>query len=58
MKMIREYHIEYYWETEALKRKKKAEFKDKVLEKIIVGAYIALQVVIVWEIFRQLFEII
>jgi hypothetical protein len=42
MKRIREYHIESYWAEEALRREKRAEFKEKVLEKVILGAVLAL----------------
>ena len=58
MKRIREYHIESYWATEAAKREKRAEFKDKLLERIIIGAFIALECVLTWEFMRQLFEVI
>jgi hypothetical protein len=58
MKRVQEYHIEHYWQTQALKRKKKAEFKEHILDKIIIGAFIALEMVIMWEMLRQLFEII
>lgn len=58
MKRLQEYHIESYWQTQAFKRKKRAEFKEKVLNKIIVGAFIALEMVIIWEFLRQAFEVI
>jgi hypothetical protein len=58
MKRIREYHIESYWAAEAVKREKRAEFKDKLLERIIIGAFIALECVLAWEFMRQLFEVI
>lgn len=56
MKRIREYHIEHYWQTEAVRRKKMAEFKEKILERIIVGAFILLECAITYEIFRQFFN--
>jgi hypothetical protein len=58
MKRIREYHREHYWETEAARRKKMAEFKEKFLERIIVGAFIALEVFLTYEFLRLLFEVI
>jgi hypothetical protein len=58
MKKIREYHIESYWAAEAVRRKKMAEFKEKFLERIIVGAFIALEVFLTYEFMRLLFEVI
>ena len=58
MKKVQTYHIEHYWQTEAVKRQKRAELKEKLFDKIIVGAFIALGMVITWEFCRQLFEII
>ena len=58
MKNIREYHIEAYWQAEALKRKRMAEFKEKIGEKIVVCLFIALEIVITYEFLRQLFELV
>jgi hypothetical protein len=58
MKKIREYHIESYWAEEALRREKRAEFKEKVLEKIILGAAFALFFAVSYGLIAQLFEVI
>ena len=58
MKTLRRYHIESYWAEEALKREKKAEFKEKVLGKIIIGAFILLECAITYEFLRQVFEVL
>jgi hypothetical protein len=58
MKRIREYHIESYWAEEALRREKRAEFKEKLLERVVIGAFIAFECALVWEFMRQLFEVI
>lgn len=58
MKRIREYHIESYWAEEALKREKRAEFKEKILEKVILGAFILLECAITYEILKQFFNYI
>lgn len=58
MKRIREYHIESYWAAEAAKRRKRAEFKENVGDKIIIGVLIILEAVITFEFLRQIFEII
>lgn len=58
MKRIREYHIESYWQAEAVRRKKRAEFKEKIGEKIIVGLFIALEAAITFEFLRLVFEVL
>ncbi len=58
MKRIREYHIEHYWAEEALKREKKAEFKEKVLEKIILGAVFAFFCAVSYGFISQIMEVI
>ena len=58
MKRIREYHIESYWAEEALKREKRAEFKEKILEKVILGAVFALFAAVSYGFIYQIFEII
>ena len=58
MKRIREYHIESYWAEEALRREKRAEFKEKVIRRIPLGALVALEAVITWEFLRMVFEVI
>ena len=58
MKRLQEYHVESYWAEEALRREKRAEFKEKVLEKVILVAFFALEGFIAWEFMRQLFEVI
>lgn len=58
MKRLREYHIESYWAAEAVKRKKKAEIKEKLTEAVILTAFFILEGAITVEFLRQLFEII
>lgn len=58
MKRIREYHIEHYWQTEAVRRAKRAEFKEKVLEKVILGAVFALFCAVSYGIISQVFEVL
>lgn len=58
MKRLQEYHIEHYWATEAAKRKKRAEFKEKLPEIIIIGAFTALETALTWEFLRQVLEVI
>ena len=58
MKRIREYHIEHYWQTEAARREKRAEFKEKVLEKVILGGVFALFCAVSYGFIAQIFEVI
>lgn len=58
MKRIREYHIESYWAEEALRRERMEHFKEKVLEKIILGAAFALFCAVSYGLIAQLFEVI
>ena len=58
MKRIREYHIESYWAAEAVRREKRAEFKEKVLDKLVVAAFIALEAFITIEFIKLVFEVI
>lgn len=58
MKRIREYHIESYWAAEAVRREKRAEFKEKVLDRIPLGVLVALEAVITWGIMALAFEVI
>ena len=58
MKRMREYHIEAYWAAEALRREKMKHFKEKVLEKIILGAAFALFFAVSYGVISQLFEVI
>ena len=55
MKRLREYHIESYWAAEAVKRKKKAEIKEKLTEAVILTAFFILEGAITVEFSRQLF---
>ena len=58
MKKIREYHIEHYWQAEAVRREKRAEFKEKLVKRIMLAALFALYGFIGWELMRQIFEVI
>ena len=58
MKQIKTYHIEHYWQTEAIKRKKRAEARAKLYDVIRFGAFIILLAALYFEFYRQLFEII
>lgn len=58
MKRIREYHIESYWAAEAVRREKRAEFKEKVLDRIPLLALLALEAVIAYGIINLAFEVI
>lgn len=58
MKRIREYHIESYWAAEAGRREKRAEFKEKVLDRIPLVALLALEAVIAYGIINLAFEVI
>ena len=58
MKQIKTYRVEHYWQTEAAKRQKRAKLKEKFFNKIIIGAFVVLEMVVVWEFCRQFFEII
>lgn len=57
MKTLREYRIESYWAEEALKRKRMAEFKERVLEKIVAGLFYVLGFAVAFELIRQFFEV-
>ena len=58
MKKIREYHIESYWAKEAAKQERKEELKQKFKEGFRIGAFCVLQLVIAYELVRQIFEVI
>lgn len=58
MKTLREYHIESYWAEEALRRKRMAEIKEQVKKSIPAVILIALELVITYEFFRLVFEVI
>jgi hypothetical protein len=58
MKKIREYHIESYWAEETAKQERKEELKQKFKEGFWIGAFCVLQFVVVFELLRQIFEVI
>lgn len=58
MKRIREYHIESYWAAEAAKRQKRAEFKETIGDKIIIGLVFVLFAAVSYGFIYQIFEII
>lgn len=58
MKKIREYHIESYWAEEAANQERKEELKQKFKEGFWIGAFCVLEVVITFELLRQIFEVI
>jgi hypothetical protein len=58
MKRIREYHIESYWAAEAVRREKRAEFKEKALDRIPLVALLALEAVIAYGIINLAFGVI
>jgi hypothetical protein len=58
MKKIRGYHIEAYWAEEAAKRERMDELKQKFKDGFWIGAFCVLEVVITFELLRQIFEVI
>lgn len=57
-KKIKEYHIEAYWAEEAARRERMDELKQKFKEGFWIGAFCVLQFVIIFELLRQLFEVL
>ena len=56
MKKIKKYHIESYWAEEAEKRERACALKQKFREGFWIGAFCVLEIVIIYELLRQIFE--
>lgn len=58
MKTIREYHIEHYWQEEALKREQRSAIKERAFIALVIVAFVALNAVMGYEFLDLLFEVI
>lgn len=50
MKTIREYHIEYYWQEQAYKKKKRAEMKEDIEMWIVLTLFTIFSGITIWSV--------